>query len=390
MNTTGPNDRDVNDILRDMSNSQPDFPSHSDGSSELVRTSEIAVASAVCAFASLACFVILLFAGSITGEPCLSVMMALTFLILPGAALILGLIGLASIGFSGGRRTGYAFAVAGISLPLAGVLILFLTVVPRIRTLAHRMECSTNLSGIGKAMLLYANDNDDLFPRAGGRRGAWAARTPSWAAEDRQQAYGLSDPNAEDGRAGISASLYLLIKYAEVTPKIFVCTGDKGTTVFEPTTYGVDANMVDLWDFGPDSPEHCSYAYQMVYAPFELRAFDDPNFATVGDRNLWMDSPSAKAKDFSRFLPDIVPCDSESKQAHLGNTVAHKHEGQNVMFLDTHVEFEKRPFCGLDNDNIYTSWNGEDKARGVPPRLGSVPADAKDSLLVNDPIAGAK
>jgi len=177
-------------------------------------------------------------------------MMALTFLILPGAALILGLAGLASIGFSGGRRTGYAFAMAGISLPLAGAAVLFLTVIPRVRVLSQRMECGTNLSGIGKAMLIYANDNDDLFPRAGGRRSAWAARTPSWASESRQQAYGLSDPNAEDGRASISASLYLLIKYAEVTPKVFVCTGDKGTTAFEPAEHGVDANMVDLWDFG--------------------------------------------------------------------------------------------------------------------------------------------
>ena len=60
------------------------------------------------------------------------------------------------------------------------------------------------------------------------------------------------------------------------------------------------------------------------------------------------------------------------------------------MFLDTHVEFQKRAFCGVDDDNIYTSWNGQDKARGIPPKLGSVPTDAKDSLLVNDPVQATK
>jgi len=55
------------------------------------------------------------------------------------------------------------------------------------------------------------------------------------------------------------------------------------------------------------------------------------------------------------------------------------------LFLDFHVGQEKRSFCGLNDDNIYTSWNGEDIRRGTPPRLGSKPADRADSLLVNDP-----
>jgi len=68
-----------------------------------------------------------------------------------------------------------------------------------------------------------------------------------------------------------------------------------------------------------------------------------------------------------------------------GNTFGHQAEGQNVLFLDNHVNFEKNSFCGINDDNIYTSWDGQDIRRGVPPKLGSQPADRLDSLLVNDP-----
>jgi hypothetical protein len=49
------------------------------------------------------------------------------------------------------------------------------------------------------------------------------------------------------------------------------------------------------------------------------------------------------------------------------------------------VTFEGRPYCSLEDDNIYTSWDGKDKVRGQPPRLGSQPAGETGSLLVNDP-----
>jgi len=53
--------------------------------------------------------------------------------------------------------------------------------------------------------------------------------------------------------------------------------------------------------------------------------------------------------------------------------------------MDGHVEFVKRSSCGVDDDNIYTSWKGDDKVRGEPARFGSTPAHCDDSLLVNDP-----
>lgn len=78
------------------------------------------------------------------------------------------------------------------------------------------MVCGTNLSGIGKAMLIYSNDYDDELPRAGGKSSVWAAKIPDCKAPNRFVAY-QTRPNGSGGRASISASLHLPVKYAEVT-----------------------------------------------------------------------------------------------------------------------------------------------------------------------------
>lgn len=254
-----------------------------------------------------------------------------------------------------------------------------------------RVRCGDNLSAIGKAMLMYANDHSGLMPVAGGRDTRWGAALPNWTSVSRQDAFGL-DPNGMGGEATIGSSLYLLIRYGygDVTCRTFLCSGDKGVKQFDPVHYGLKGKeLAGLWDFGPNPARHCSYAYQMVYGRSWLtRRSESWAFAMAADRNPWMDEK--RAKNFPEFQPDYRPFAGTAKQGRFGSAVAHGGEGQNVLFLDTHVDFEKRPFCGLDEDNIYTSWNADDKARGTPPKLGSVPADVKDSLLVNDPVQPGK
>lgn len=252
-----------------------------------------------------------------------------------------------------------------------------------------RLGCQVNLSGIGKAMMIYANDNEERLPRAGGPESIWAARTPDWTASDRAEAFGLDQADGSGGQAGISASLYLLVKYAEMQPKVFVCPFEKGVSDFKPRKYGArDKELFDLWDFGPDPPRHCSYAYHMPFGDYALTTSNEPGHAVAADRNPWIDSPSAKARAFSKFKPDVPPHEGTEADARAGNCFAHDGDGQQVLFLDVHVEFAKRAYCGVDDDNIYTAWAGDDKVRGTPPvPCESQPAGAADSLLLNDPPA---
>jgi len=351
-----------------------------------VRISRAAIASFVCAFFALGCFVPVLVAAMDprSFDPKSDVMnfVACMNVLAGGIAVLLGVIAFGLIGSGGGRLTGYGFAAISVVIPLILIFVLIWLGVGRFRATNNlSMVCGTNLSGLGKAMLIYANDYDDALPSAGGPNGRWVSRLPWWAAGSREDAYGLSDPNATDGRASVSASLYLLVKYDQATPKSFVCKEDFGTTEFNPSDYGLnDRKLNDLWDFGPNPPKHCSYSYHLPYGPYRLTTASEPGMAVAADRNPWIDSPFEKAREFRSFDPD------GSKEAvNAGNAVAHKGDEQVVLFLDCHVGLEKRSFCGINDDNIYTYWDGEDIRRGAPPRLGSKPADRADSLLVNDP-----
>ncbi|MFC1636391.1 hypothetical protein ACFL5Z_16300 [Planctomycetota bacterium] len=271
--------------------------------------------------------------------------------------------------------------IATIAL-LMGVLI---PVLAKLRQRAFRTTCGTNLSFIGKAMLIYSNDYGNQFPRAGGITSIWGSRIPDWQADNRFGAYGLSTSNGgRGGQATVTSSFYLLVKYEEVTPQSFVCKGDPRTTEFKPAKYGVrDKGLIDLWDFGPEPEEHCSYSYHMPYGPYALTTSYPPGVAVAADRNPWFQSPFAKARIFSKFDPN-----GTNEHIRNGNTIAHKGDGQNVLYVDGRVTFEKKSFCGINDDNIYTFLSGSDVRRGAPPILTSQPKSRVDSMLVNDPLVG--
>ena len=56
----------------------------------------------------------------------------------------------------------------------------------------------------------------------------------------------------------------------------------------------------------------------------------------------------------------------------FGNSPNHKGDGQNVLYNDCHVSFSDVPYCGFDEDNIYTASNIEGKTEVVPD-IGGIP-----------------
>ena len=282
------------------------------------------------------------------------------------------------------ERKGFTLVELLVVIAIIALLMgILMPALARVRQVAFRMVCGTNLSGIGKAMLIYANDYDDELPRAGGRNSTWSGRIPQWLADNRFTAYSLS-ADGSGGAATITSSFYLLVKYAEVTPKSFVCKTDSGTTEFKPSEYNAgDRELIDLWDFGPEASRHCSYSYHMPYGLYALTTSSEPGMAVAADRNPWITSPAAEGKD-AGLLSSYNPTGGK-EAVNVGNAIAHQEDGQNVLFMDSHVSFEKRPFCAINDDNIYTWWDGGDIRRGGLPIPGaSEPQDRLDSLLVHD------
>jgi len=284
------------------------------------------------------------------------------------------------------KRKGFTLVELLVVIAIIALLMgILMPALARVRQIAFRMVCGTNLSGIGKAMLIYANDYEDELPRSGGRNSTWAQQIPAWDALNRFDAYGVGT-DGSGGTANISSCFYLLVKYAEVTPKSFICKGDSGVSEFKPSEYGiVDRDLIDLWDFGAyvdetnNASAHCSYSYHVPFGLYALTTSSEPGMAVAADRNPWMDSPGASAKDISLFDPD-----GGKEAIQIGNAIAHQEDAQNVLFLDIHVSQEKRPFCGINDDNIYTLWDGGDIRIGQMPVIGDEPGGRLDSLLCHD------
>jgi prepilin-type N-terminal cleavage/methylation domain-containing protein len=290
------------------------------------------------------------------------------------------------------KRKGFTLVELLVVIAIIALLMgILMPALARVRQLAFRMVCGTNLSGIGKAMMIYANDYRDKFPRAGGPTSVWSRNITQWDADNRYAAFGIN-PDGSGGQTTISSCFYLLVKYAEVTPKSFLCKSDSGVTEFKPSDYQEgDRNLIEFWDFGGapqgDRPEtHVSYSYHHPFGLYALNSASEPGCAVAADRSPWIDNDAANGRTTQyTYNPD-----GGKEGIQLGNSLSHQEDGQNVLFMDGSMRFEDKPFCGIDEDNIYTYWNTTDHRIGAfpdPSKGDTAPQHKEDSLLVQDGVA---
>ena len=295
------------------------------------------------------------------------------------------------------KKKGFTLVELLVVIAIIALLMgILMPALAKVRQIAFRMVCGTNLSGIGKAMMLYANDYEDELPRAGGRTTEWGSQIADWMALNRNVAYQMAQ-DGSGGYATITSCLYLLVKYTEVTPKSFVCKSDSGVSEFNPIDEGVDIGdmeVTDFWDFGrfvneDDNPtNHCSYAYHMPFGLYALTTSSEPGLAVAADRNPWIPCNSG---DYNEEFPGIYAYGGSKEELSYGNSKSHQGDSQNVLFLDIHVGQEKSPACGINDDNIYTYWNstvGTNGFLGAQPQAGTEPSGREDSYLVNDFTSG--
>ncbi|MHC4545880.1 MAG: type II secretion system protein [Planctomycetota bacterium] len=292
------------------------------------------------------------------------------------------------------KRKGFTLVELLVVIAIIALLMgILMPALARVRQIAFRMVCGSNLSGAGRAMLIYANDYDHTFPRAGYPNTIWSSPV-IWDASTRQAAYYATLP-AGHGQATVSSSLYLLVRFAEVTPKSFICKGERTQKAFKASDYKANMEDEEAWDFGPTPISHCSYSYHMPYnQQFLSVASSEPGMAVAADRNPWLDD-SVQTVGFDPDDYSKSPPPEEIKKYQKGNAGTHQREGQNVLFMDNHVYFENQSFCGVDEDNIYTF---QPMVAGVDPRKGAYldcgvydstyPLVVKDSLLVNECVPG--
>lgn len=273
------------------------------------------------------------------------------------------------------KKKGFTLVELLVVIAIIALLMgILMPALARVRQIAYRMVCGTNLSGIGKAMILYSNDNEEEYPLAGIREPVWSTNNGSILAPfavDRYSAFGEGD------EATIGSSFFLLIKYADVTVKQFVCKGDVGTKAFKLTEYPIKSKGVeqitDIWDFGQMPSVYCSYSMHMpYYKPDETPGYPistngSPASPLAADRNLYLDTNADWLADDGSVIPEegLSPCgywvdpdgDVYEDRDKTGNSACHQREGQNVLFNDASVSFAKFANVGIDKDNIYQYWD---------------------------------
>jgi hypothetical protein len=190
---------------------------------------------------------------------------------------------------------------------------------------------------------------------------------------------------------------------------MFVCKGESDAREFSLKQFtGLPAGVTDIqsvWDFGPGSTasgmetyRFCSYAYQIPFGAYALTTTAEAGMAVAADRSPWMPATYDSATITTRwgqFKPDDrnFPSAGTADTAKLGNSDAHQQDGQNVLYIDVHVDFEKRAFVGVNQDNVYTPYtaslvttNPYSVMQGVMPKPLTVvdPGSKSDAYLVND------
>lgn len=320
------------------------------------------------------------------------------------------------------KRKGFTLIELLVVISIIALLMaILMPALARVKQIAYRVVCGHNLKGVGIANAVYAHDDDTgRYPRAGGRGSILATdatggqNLDAWDAPTETGAFGALQANY----ATLTSCFWLLIKGGYTNPAQFVCKSDTQVNEFKlwvegdpgPHTPGNNnADYGDVWDFGANETYmHCSYSYQMPFLRHAASSSSLAGIAIAADRNPFINSQDAVAAeivDADVADTDITPAqffwdDDDLEGRRNGNSTNHQQDGQNVLFNDGHVAFEKLSYCAVDEDNVYTQWNmliidnpQMRKRNGISPSMNSrfrpniiafSPAHREDSILLNE------
>lgn len=278
-------------------------------------------------------------------------------------------VGVCKVGvFGAGGSGGFTLIELLVVISIISLLVsIMLPSVQQAREMANRVKCATNLGSIGRALSLYAHDQN-CYPYLPLGGAGWGAPVGN-ARETDPFAGGRDNRNP-------SATLYLLVRANLAVTGLFVCPScPQEKAVSESGSF---------WDFADGN--RLSYAVQNPYGPVR-RFTQEMTGPILADASPYFDPVSGLRN--SQAAVNLTGLTGE--QARLGNSPNHRKDGQNVMVFGGSTTWYTRADVGYSADNIYTRaarTDGTDPAGTVPAADtdgladGQGPASDHDSFLV--------
>jgi prepilin-type N-terminal cleavage/methylation domain-containing protein len=312
------------------------------------------------------------------------------------------------------KRKGFTLIELLVVVAIIALLIsILLPSLSRARELAKRAVCASNLRGIGQGLHIYANDNTEWLP-------AHFFRIVSYDAGPPIKATGFTyvgtmglryhEPITTTGsnitQSHASRSLFLLMIGGQSTAGSFICPsgGDSEDDMRNRSPYtsgsGGSGNEEtarpgkNRFDFAGYSK--LSYAYQLPFGrKGRPRENMDSRMAISADKGPYFQggaeqatgsgalkdeiSPTTPPQQFIQLLPqDIIKLSNEEWRYY--NSRNHNQEGQSILYIDSHVDFQRKPIAGVHNDNIYTVMNDGDGYNNQRKSLVGQVGSTSDSL----------
>ncbi len=266
--------------------------------------------------------------------------------------------------------------ILAIVAVLAMLLAAVAPVASRAKELARRRLCSLNLKSIGTASKIYANDTgDEVWPMPAFRARVdtndpnidyvhdegpvglpnldagevgYARHLPSFSQTPPQ-------PDAGSTAVSVTRAFWMLVRSGDLTVEQFICpsSGDQP----DPT------GSVELYyDFTQYT--NVSYGYMVPFGPRDTRPRESSDARQIfaADKSPFYSKTSV---EFIDSQGDPIEVDDTPRAWQPFNSPNHggvtRGEGQNCLFADGHVSFQRRPTAGIQSDNIYTvitnDWN---------------------------------